>query len=123
MPKVGQTQLRAAFARKMAEAYGREVPAYNTLVQVATGVNADVLARDGAGAERLGSVDRVTRESPRGIPVGTPARHPGRAALLRGGRHESGRFLRPACRRGVGGAGRESRVPAGRCRQAGTLPV
>ncbi len=73
MPKVGQTQLRAAFARKMAEAYGREVPAYNTLVQVATGVNADVLARDGAGAERLGSIDWITGERHGAIRVGTPA--------------------------------------------------
>jgi uncharacterized glyoxalase superfamily metalloenzyme YdcJ len=66
-------ELRAAFAQQMAATYGREVPAYNTLVDVAAAVNADVLARDGASAERLGSIGRVTAERHGAIRVGTPA--------------------------------------------------
>ena len=65
------TDLRAAFASRMAEIYGREVPAYLTLVEVAEQVNADVLARDGAAAERLGSISRVTAERHGAIRVGT----------------------------------------------------
>jgi len=59
---VPAAQLRAEFARRMAASYGREVPAYNTLLDVASAVNAEVLARDGASAERLGSVGRVSAE-------------------------------------------------------------
>jgi uncharacterized glyoxalase superfamily metalloenzyme YdcJ len=66
-------ELRAAFAQHMAATYGREVPAYNTLVEVAAAVNSSVLARDGATAERLGSIDRVTAERHGAIRVGTPA--------------------------------------------------
>lgn len=66
-------ELRAAFAARMALMYGREVPAYNTLVEVASAVNADVTARDGAAAVRLGSIDRVTAERHGAIRVGTPA--------------------------------------------------
>lgn len=66
-------ELRAAFAARMAEAYGREVPAYPTLVEVAAQVNAEVIARDGAVAERLGSIERVTAERHGAIRVGTPA--------------------------------------------------
>jgi uncharacterized glyoxalase superfamily metalloenzyme YdcJ len=66
-------ELRAAFAARMAAVYGREVPAYTTLVEVAEAVNADVVARDGAGAERLGSIARVTAERHGAIRVGTPA--------------------------------------------------
>lgn len=66
------TRLRAAFAALMAEVYGREVPAYTTLVEVSASVNADVLRRDGAGAERLGSLSRVTAERHGAIRVGTP---------------------------------------------------
>ncbi|MCU1659802.1 MAG: hypothetical protein JWO57_4458, partial [Pseudonocardiales bacterium] len=72
MPTWATWQLRAAFARRMAEIYGHEVPAYNTLVDVAAAVNADVLARDGATAERLGSIARVTAERHGAIRVGTP---------------------------------------------------
>src|SRR5579885_44774 len=68
-----QWQLRAAFAARMAQAYGAEVPAYNTLVEVSEQVNADVLARDGADAERLGSISRVTAERHGAIRVGTAA--------------------------------------------------
>jgi uncharacterized glyoxalase superfamily metalloenzyme YdcJ len=65
-------ELRAAFAARMAAVYGREVPAYTTLVEVAESVNADVVARDGADAERLGSISRVTAERHGAIRVGTP---------------------------------------------------
>jgi uncharacterized glyoxalase superfamily metalloenzyme YdcJ len=65
-------QLRAEFARRMAAMYGREVPAYNTLVEVSTEVNRDVVARDGAAAQRLGSLGRVTAERHGAIRVGTP---------------------------------------------------
>jgi uncharacterized glyoxalase superfamily metalloenzyme YdcJ len=57
----------------MAAVYGREVPAYTTLVEVAEAVNADVVARDGSSAERLGSISRVTAERHGAIRVGTPA--------------------------------------------------
>lgn len=73
MPDLVTWQLRAAFARRMAEIYGREVPAYTTLVEVAAEVNADVVARDGAAAERLGSIRRVTAERHGAVRVGTPA--------------------------------------------------
>lgn len=66
-------QLRAAFARSLSAMYGREVPAYTTLLGVAAAVNAEVLARDGAVAERLGSIDRVTAERHGAIRVGTTA--------------------------------------------------
>jgi uncharacterized glyoxalase superfamily metalloenzyme YdcJ len=66
-------QLRAAFAARMAAVYGREVPAYRTLVEVAAAVNAAVVARDGARAERLGSIARVTAERHGAIRVGTPS--------------------------------------------------
>lgn len=52
--------------------YGREVPAYRTLVEVSHEVNLDVLRRAGAGAERLGSIGRVTAERHGAIRVGTP---------------------------------------------------
>jgi uncharacterized glyoxalase superfamily metalloenzyme YdcJ len=68
----GPADLRASFARRMADMYGAEVPAYNTLVEVSAAVNADVLSRDGADAERLGSIARVTAERHGAIRVGTP---------------------------------------------------
>ncbi len=54
--------LRARFARSLSEMYGREVPAYTTLVDVSREVNVAVAAARGADAERLGSLDRVTAE-------------------------------------------------------------
>jgi uncharacterized glyoxalase superfamily metalloenzyme YdcJ len=66
-------QLRAAFAHRMASCYGREVPAYNTLVDVAAQINREVLERDGAAAQRLGRIDRVTAERHGAIRIGTPA--------------------------------------------------
>ena len=65
------TELRAAFARRLSAMYGGEVPLYTTLVEVAHEVNAAVLARQGAAAERLGSIDRVTAERHGAIRVGT----------------------------------------------------
>ncbi|MCP3818755.1 VOC family protein [Streptomyces sp. A3M-1-3] len=65
-------QLRAAFARRLSDMYGTEVPAYTTLLEVAGEVNDDVLKR-GGDAERLGSIERVTAERHGAIRVGTPA--------------------------------------------------
>ncbi|MBN6055635.1 VOC family protein [Nonomuraea sp. RK-328] len=72
MSTISQGRLRAAFARRLSEMYGREVPAYRTLVEVSQEVNLDVLRRAGAGAERLGSIGRVTAERHGAIRVGTP---------------------------------------------------
>lgn len=65
-------QLRAAFARSLSDMYGKEVPAYTTLLDVSHEVNADFVAQYGADAERLGSVARVTAERHGAIRVGTP---------------------------------------------------
>lgn len=70
---VDSTELRAQFAARLSVLYGTEVPAYNTLVDVSHEVNQHVLSRDGADAERLGSIDRVTAERHGAIRVGTPA--------------------------------------------------
>lgn len=64
-------ELRAAFARSLSAMYGAEVPAYTTLVDVSTAVNADVMAADPERAERLGRIDRVTAERHGAIRVGT----------------------------------------------------
>ena len=72
---VSRTQLRAAFAVRLAEMYGREVPAYTTLVEVAREVNADHAARAAAAGrdvERLGSLERVTAERHGAIRLGSP---------------------------------------------------
>jgi uncharacterized glyoxalase superfamily metalloenzyme YdcJ len=66
-----RTALRAEFARRLSTMYGGEVPLYTTLVEVAGEVNQAVLDRDGAAAERLGSIDRVTAERHGAIRVGT----------------------------------------------------
>ncbi|MER5214406.1 DUF1338 family protein [Streptomyces sp. NPDC002838] len=70
---ISQWQLRAAFAARLSDMYGREVPAYTTLVDVSREVNEDVLRAQGADAERLGSISRVTAERHGAIRVGTPA--------------------------------------------------
>ncbi|GAA3776155.1 VOC family protein [Streptomyces coacervatus] len=70
---ISQWQLRAAFAARLSDMYGREVPAYTTLVDVSREVNEDVLRAQGADAERLGSIGRVTAERHGAIRVGTPA--------------------------------------------------
>ena len=54
-------QLRARFAASLSEMYGREVPAYTTLVEVAAEINAE-----------LGGNHRVTAERHGAIRVGTP---------------------------------------------------
>lgn len=72
MPMISQWRLRAAFAVRLSEMYGREVPAYTTLVDVSREVNEDVLRTRGADAERLGSIGRVTAERHGAIRVGTP---------------------------------------------------
>lgn len=82
MGKLATWQLRAEFARRMAATYGREVPAYATLVEVAAQVNGEVVARDGAAAQRLGSIDRVTAERHGAVRVGTPRELREVAALL-----------------------------------------
>lgn len=69
---VSQWQLRAAFAARLSRMYGREVPAYTTLVDVSREVNEEVLHTHGAGAERMGSIGRVTAERHGAIRVGTP---------------------------------------------------
>ena len=68
---VPQWQLRARFALALAELYGREVPAYTTLVEVSRAVNADFVAAHQADAERLGSLARVTAERHGAIRVGS----------------------------------------------------
>ena len=68
-----QWKLRAAFAHRLSALYGEEVPSYTTLVGVSREVNRDVLATQGATAERLGSISRVTAERHGAIRVGTPA--------------------------------------------------
>ena len=70
---ISQWRLRAAFAARLSEMYGREVPAYLTLVDVSRQVNEDVIHARGADAERLGSISRVTAERHGAIRVGTPA--------------------------------------------------
>jgi uncharacterized glyoxalase superfamily metalloenzyme YdcJ len=73
MSAVGTTELRARFARRLSDLYGTEVPAYTTLVDECHLVNQRVLDRDGAAAERFGSISRVTAERHGAIRVGTPA--------------------------------------------------
>jgi uncharacterized glyoxalase superfamily metalloenzyme YdcJ len=65
-------QLRARFAAGLSAMYAGEVPAYATLVEVSGQVNADYVARQ-RGAERLGSLQRVTAERHGAIRVGGPA--------------------------------------------------
>jgi uncharacterized glyoxalase superfamily metalloenzyme YdcJ len=65
-------QLRAQFAAGLSAMYAGEVPAYATLVEVSGQVNADYVATH-RGAERLGSVQRVTAERHGAIRVGGPA--------------------------------------------------
>jgi uncharacterized glyoxalase superfamily metalloenzyme YdcJ len=65
-------QLRAQFAAGLSAMYAGEVPAYATLVEVSQQVNSDYVARH-SGAERLGSLQRVTAERHGAIRVGNPA--------------------------------------------------
>ena len=66
------TELRTRFAARLSSLYGTEVPVYTTLVEVSHEVNQRVLAREGADAERLGSIERVTAERHGAIRVGSP---------------------------------------------------
>jgi uncharacterized glyoxalase superfamily metalloenzyme YdcJ len=63
-------ELRAKFAAALSQLYGAEVPAYNTLVEVSAEVNRDCTANV-PGAERLGSLERVTAERHGAIRVGS----------------------------------------------------
>lgn len=65
-------QLRERFAAGLSARYAGEVPAYGTLVEVSGQVNADYVAHH-PGAERLGSLARVTAERHGAIRVGSPA--------------------------------------------------
>lgn len=71
-PRISSWQLRAEFALRLAEMYGGEVPAYNTLVEVSRDVNEDHVRARGEDAERLGSIARVTAERHGAIRVGSP---------------------------------------------------
>ncbi|WP_326648326.1 2-oxoadipate dioxygenase/decarboxylase [Streptomyces sp. NBC_01750] len=63
-------RLRAAFARRLSDMYGTEVPAYTTLLEVSAQVNDEVISKDG-DAGRLGGIERVTAERHGAIRVGT----------------------------------------------------
>ncbi|MGE2720872.1 2-oxoadipate dioxygenase/decarboxylase [Mycolicibacterium celeriflavum] len=63
-------QLRARFAAELSRMYGAEVPAYTTLVDVASEVNRDHAA-SASDAERFGSLERVTAERHGAIRVGS----------------------------------------------------
>ncbi|HEY0226250.1 MAG TPA: DUF1338 domain-containing protein, partial [Mycobacterium sp.] len=65
-------KLRAQFAAGLSAMYAGEVPAYGILVAVSQHVNADHAAAN-PGAERLGSLARVTAERHGAIRVGSPA--------------------------------------------------
>ncbi|EFV12672.1 VOC family protein [Segniliparus rugosus] len=67
--------LRARFAERLSAHYGREVPAYTTLVDVAEEVNRSWWSARGAspGAEALGGAGRIGAERHGAIRVGTPA--------------------------------------------------
>jgi uncharacterized glyoxalase superfamily metalloenzyme YdcJ len=64
-------RLRELFAAGLSAMYGSEVPAYTTLVEVSTQVNRGHAAHN-VGAQRLGSLSRVTAERHGAIRVGTP---------------------------------------------------
>jgi uncharacterized glyoxalase superfamily metalloenzyme YdcJ len=64
-------QLREQFAAGLSAMYAGEVPAYGTLIEVSQQVNSDYVARHD-GAERLGSLRRVTAERHGAIRVGSP---------------------------------------------------
>jgi len=64
-------RLRADFAARLSDVYGREVPAYATLLLLTQEVNADVVAERGRDAERLGSIERVSAERHGAIRLGT----------------------------------------------------
>ena len=65
-------QLRAQFAAGLSAMYAGEVPAYGTLVEVSGQVNCRLRGTP-PGAERLGSLQRITAERHGAIRVGSPA--------------------------------------------------
>lgn len=69
--RLATCRLRERFAAGLSAMYGSEVPAYTTLVEVSKQVNRDYVTRN-AGADRLGSLYRVTAERHGAIRVGTP---------------------------------------------------
>jgi len=77
-------ELRSRFAAALSRMYGREVPAYTTLVEVTEQVNADFLAANPDTAQRLGSIARVTAERHGAIRVGTPSEMHDVAVLFAG---------------------------------------
>ena len=84
-------ELRARFARVLAAMYGREVPAYDTLVDVAGAVNADFAARNPADAERRGGLARIPSERRGAIRLGGPTELRQAAILFAGfGMHPVG---------------------------------
>ncbi|MFF7244976.1 2-oxoadipate dioxygenase/decarboxylase family protein [Embleya sp. NPDC008237] len=102
MGTVPAWQLRAAFARRLSDMYGSEVPAYTTLLAAVAEINEDVSRIDGA-AGRLGGIERVAAERHGAIRVGT-ARELRRVAAIFGamGMHPVGFYdLREASRSSV----------------------
>ncbi|MEN0134598.1 MAG: DUF1338 family protein [Rhodococcus sp. (in: high G+C Gram-positive bacteria)] len=84
-------ELRARFAHALGAAYGRTVPAYDTLVEIAEEVNADFAARNPAGAELRGGLTRITVERHGEIRLGGPAELRQAAILFSGfGMHPVG---------------------------------
>lgn len=72
MEFISTWQLRARFAKALSEMYGKEVPAYTTLVEVSEEVNKRYMDSKGEAAERLGTIERVTAERHGAIRVGSP---------------------------------------------------
>ncbi|RVW05210.1 2-oxoadipate dioxygenase/decarboxylase [Rhodococcus xishaensis] len=77
-------ELRSRFAAALSRMYGREVPAYTTLVDVTEQVNADYMEANPDSAERFGTISRVTAERHGAIRVGTPAEMHDVAVLFAG---------------------------------------
>jgi len=71
MSFVTQTELRGRLARTLSDLYGKEVPAYTTLLDVAQDVNLDYTAANPDSAGLLGSIARVTAERHGAIRVGS----------------------------------------------------
>lgn len=72
MSTVDTTELRSRFAVALSRLYATEVPAYAVLLDVAQQINTAVLAKEGASAERLGSITRVSAERHGAIRLGSP---------------------------------------------------
>lgn len=88
-------ELRARFARTLGAAYGRTVPAYDTLVEVADEANADFAARNPDGTERRGGLARITVERHGEIRLGGPTEFRQAAILFSGfGMHPVGCYDR-----------------------------